>query len=94
MTVFFGCTKEDTNNDTWKNQLTFGTGLNSTNFFQLTGEGTLFAPGNVYFRLESKTTYDGYSVKFVVLRNGSTYSTEIFSNKEIVVHYIIKQTVK
>ena len=80
MAMILGCTKDDHSDDTWKNTLTFGTGLNPSNFFQLAGEGTIFSPGNVYFRLESKTDYEGYSVKFVVLRNGITHSTEIFSN--------------
>lgn len=75
-----GCSK-DADKDEWTNKLTFGSGQNPSNLFELTGEGTTFStvPGTVVFKLESKTAYDGYSVKFVVKKDGASYNTYTFS---------------
>jgi len=77
--TFNACTKEEKKDD-WTNKLTFGSGQNTSNYFELTGEGTTFStvPGTVVFKLESKTAYDGYSIKFVVLKDGTTHGTYSF----------------
>jgi hypothetical protein len=78
--VTFSCKKKETSDFT--NKLTFGTSINY-NDFTLGGEGSTFLipPGNVAYRLESAEDFNGNGVKFVILKSGSTYSTEIFTNK-------------
>jgi hypothetical protein len=73
------CKKSTTDNFTDK--LTFGTSVNY-NDFTLVGEGSTFSttPGNVAFRLESSEDFNGNSVRFVIKKDGATYSTETFTN--------------
>jgi hypothetical protein len=77
--ITFSCKKDKTGD--FINQLTFGTSINYTDF-TLNGEGTTFSisPGNVAYRLESEEDFNGNPVKFVILKSGSAYSTEIFSS--------------
>jgi hypothetical protein len=77
--TLFSCKKADTN--TFTDKLTFGTSIKYTDF-TLIGEGSTFSisPGNVAYRLESKEDFNGNPVKFVIKKDGQTYSTEIFSN--------------
>jgi hypothetical protein len=74
----FSCKKDD--KGTYKDQLTFGTSINYTNF-TLGGEGSTFSitPGTVAYRLESSEDFNGNAVKFVIKKDGITYSTEIYS---------------
>jgi hypothetical protein len=76
-----GCKKDDasTNADQFTDKLTVGLGLNSTNLFQLVGEGSTFTytPNlAIYWRLESKDDMAGSTVtiKIEKLTNG-TYAT-------------------
>lgn len=58
------CEKDDSPSDTFSNSLTLGTGLNPSNLFELTGEGTEFIAGSlIYFRLESKADMNGSPVR-------------------------------
>lgn len=77
--ISFSCKKTTT--DTFKDQLTFGTSVNYTDF-TLVGEGSTFSvtPGNVAFRLESSEDFNGNPVKFVIKKDGITYSTDIYTN--------------
>jgi hypothetical protein len=77
--IMFSCKKNDSG--TYTNKLTFGTAINYTNF-TVTGEGTSFSisPGNVAYRLESAEDFNGNPVKFVILKSGTAYSTEIYAN--------------
>ena len=79
LVLSFSCKKATTGD--FKDQLTFGTSINYTDF-TLGGEGSTFSttPGNVAYRLESSEDFNGNSVKFVIKKDGITYSTEIFSN--------------
>jgi hypothetical protein len=80
LAVLSSCKKDDSGSK-FTDGLSFGTSVNY-NDFTLNGEGTSFStvPGNVAFRIESEDAYDGYSVKFVILKDRMNYSTEIFSN--------------
>jgi hypothetical protein len=73
----FSCKKDSTG--TYKDQLTFGTSINYTDF-TLGGEGATFSvtPGNIAYRLESSEDFNGNAVKFVIKKDGITYSTEIY----------------
>jgi hypothetical protein len=77
--INFSC-KKDTPGK-FVNKLTFGTSVNYSDF-TLNGEGSSFSisPGNVAFRLESEEDYNGNPIKFVILKDGMAYSTEIYSN--------------
>ena len=71
-----GCDKDDSS-DTFTNQITLGTGLNSGNFFELTGEGTVFPAGALlYFRLESKEDMNGSDVRLRI-ENLSTSQSQV-----------------
>ena len=76
--IAFSCKKDEKSE--FSNKLTFGTSINY-NDFTLGGEGSTFSttPGNVAFRLESEEDYNNNPLKFVIKKNGVTYSTEIFS---------------
>jgi hypothetical protein len=76
--IGFSCKKSTS--DIFTDKLTFGTSANYTNF-TLNGEGSTFSvsPGNVTYRLESSEDFNGNGVKFVVKKDGITYSTEIFT---------------
>lgn len=62
--------------DTFSDQISLGTGVNPTNYFELTGEGTEFQSINqssiIYFRVESKEDLAGNDVllEFRTLNNG------------------------
>ena len=77
--ITFSCKKKETSE--FVNGLTFGLSLNY-NDFTLVGEGTSFSvtPGNIVYRLESEEDFNGNPVKFVILKSGVNYSTEIFTN--------------
>ena len=77
--VLFSCKKKETSPFTDK--LTFGTSINYTDF-SLGGEGSAFSitPGNVAIRLESSEDFNGNPVKFVINKDGITYSTDIYIN--------------
>jgi hypothetical protein len=77
--ILFSCKKKESSEFT--NKLTFGISINYTDF-SLNGEATSFSisPGNVAYRLESEEDFNGNPVKFVILKNGSTYSTEVYSS--------------
>jgi len=83
--------KEDDNS--FSDGITFGTSVNYSDF-TLNGEGTSFsvAPGNVAIRLESEEDYDGNPVKFIILKNGSAYSTDVFSNNPVPTGHIFITT--
>ncbi len=66
-----GCEKDDSPSDTFSNSLTLGTGLNPSNLFELTGEGTSFPAGSlIYFRLESKEDMAGSPVRINIKSAG------------------------
>jgi hypothetical protein len=77
--VISSCTKKSS--DTFVDKLTFGTSYSYTDF-TLTGEGSTFSatPGNVAFRLESSEDFNNNPVKFVIKKDGVTYSTDIYTN--------------
>lgn len=62
--------------DEFSDQITLGTGVNSTNYFELTGEGSEFQSINqssiIYFRVESKEDLAGNDIllEFRTLNNG------------------------
>jgi hypothetical protein len=93
-TLFFilfavaSCKKETTNTG-FTDGLTFGTSVNYTNF-TLIGEGNSFGavPGNVTFRLESEEDFNGNPVKFVVLKSGVIYSTNVFVSNPVPTGHI------
>lgn len=67
-----GCEKDDSPSDTFSNSLTLGTGLNPSNLFELTGEGTVFPAGSlIYFRLESKEDMAGFPVRINIKAAGT-----------------------
>jgi hypothetical protein len=57
---------EKTDDSGFKNKLTLGTGINPSNYFELTDVGTTFtrigASAVIYFRLESKDDMEGATV--------------------------------
>ena len=67
--------------DTFTDGLTFGTSYNYSDF-TLVGAGSSFSttPGNVAFRLESSEDFAGNPVKFVIKKDGITYSTDIYTS--------------
>lgn len=72
MLLGIGCEKDDTPSDTFSNSLTLGTGLNPSNLFELTGEGTSFPAGSlIYFRLESKDDMAGSPVRINIKSAGT-----------------------
>ena len=77
--IVFSCKKKETS--PYSDKLTFGTSVNYADF-TLNGEGTSFSvtPGNVVFRLESIEDFNNNPVKFVIKKDGFTYSTEIYSS--------------
>jgi hypothetical protein len=73
--VAMACEKDDSPSDTFSNSLTLGTGLNPSNLFELTGEGTSFPAGSlVYFRLESKDDMAGSPVRLNFKSGGTDIS--------------------
>lgn len=75
-----GCKKDDasTNSDQYSDKLTLGSGINSSNLFQLTGETTTFTGTNlnIFWRLESKDDMAGSSVTIKIEKQVSgTYTT-------------------
>jgi len=73
------CSKksDSTSSPEFTNKLTLGTGLNPSNLFQLTGEGTSFTTSNtIYFRLESADDMAGSAVR---LKIDQQDGTSIFS---------------
>ena len=73
--------EEDKNNNEFKNELTFGSGTNSTNAFILTGVGTSFTTvQTIYFRLESAVDYNSNTIKLVVKKDGFDYATNNISS--------------
>ena len=76
--IISSCTKKSS--DTFVDKLTFGTSYNYADF-TLNGEGSTFSAtsGNVAFRLESSEEFSSNPVKFVIKKDGITYSTDIHS---------------
>lgn len=67
------CQKKDAS-DEFSNSLKLGTGLNPSNLFQLTGEGTSFTKLTpVYFRLESKDDMAGSMVRLHIVGSSVAY---------------------
>jgi hypothetical protein len=79
--ILVACSKksEDTTSE-FSNSLKFGTGLNPSNLFLLTGEGTVFPKlTSIYFRLESQDDMAGSAVKIQVNKSdGSIYNSYTF----------------
>ena len=72
-----GCDQDDSS-DTFTDQISLGSGLNSSNLFELTGEGTVFPAGSlIYFRLESKVDMNGSMVR-IRIQNLGTAVTQDF----------------
>jgi hypothetical protein len=92
-----GCKKEDssTSADSFTDNLTLGTGLNSSNLFQLVGEGTTFKGVNVniYWRLESKDDMAGSAVNIKIekLVSGvySTFQTSSYPSTQSYGHIML-----
>lgn len=63
MLLISGCGKVET--ETWKNQLTLGTGMNASDF-TLVNESTAFTANTIYFRLESADDMNGSPVRIVI----------------------------
>jgi len=89
--IMGSCKKTESSEFT--NKLTFGTSINY-NDFTLNGEATSFSisPGNVSYRLESEEDYNSKPVKFVILKNGTAYSTEIFASNPTPTGHIFMTT--
>jgi len=85
--MIISCSKKDSS--TFVDELTFGTGYSYTDF-TLTGKGSTFSatPGNVAFRLESSEDFGSNPVKFVIKKDGITYSTDIHSSNPVPTGHI------
>jgi hypothetical protein len=88
------CTKksDDTTTSQYSNKLTFGTGLNQSNPFELTGTGTNFpVSGLVYFRLESSDDMGGSKVRIRITKpDGTEFETPPdFDNPQSYGHIFI-----
>jgi hypothetical protein len=72
--VIISCSKKsDTATSEFSNKLSFGTGMSSTNSFELTGTGTSFATsGFIYFRLESMDDMAGSKVRIKITKQDGT----------------------
>jgi len=69
------CSKksDSTSSPEFTNKLTLGTGLNPSNLFQLTGEGTSFSTSaTIYFRLESADDMAGSAVRLKIDQQDGT----------------------
>jgi hypothetical protein len=88
----FACEEKENKSD-FTNKLTFGTSINYSDF-TLGGESASFSvtPGNVSFRLESEEDFNGNPIKFVILKNGSAYSTDIHSTNPTPTGHIFMTT--
>lgn len=69
--ITIGC-KED-ESETWKNQLTLGTGINTSDF-TLINETTAFTNDLIFFRLESADDMNGSPVRIVITNMANNQS--------------------
>jgi hypothetical protein len=65
---------DSSSSDEFSNSLKLGTGMNASNF-TLTGEGTVFQAGTIYFRLECKDDMAGSAVRIAVTQLGTSVVT-------------------
>jgi hypothetical protein len=73
MMLAVACTKKD--EASFTNSLTFGTGVNASNF-TLTGTSNSFQSGTtIYFRLESESDMAGSTVKISFINNSTGVET-------------------
>jgi hypothetical protein len=76
----------------YKNSLTFGTGLGGTGF-DLIGESNTFSvsalgsQGQIYFKLESAADMGGRAVRLYI--NDGTYAQKDYSNPQSYGHYLL-----
>ncbi|MCX6242197.1 MAG: hypothetical protein NTX43_10365 [Bacteroidetes bacterium] len=92
LVFLLGCSKSSTDSTSeFSNSLTFGTGLNPSNLFQLTGVGTVFQHGStIYFRLESQDDMGGSTVKIQINKSdGSAYNSFTFTNPQSYGHILL-----
>ena len=87
------CTKKESSDSTseFTNKIELGTGIDPSNYFNLTGIGTTFSStANIYFRLESKDDMGGSAVKIQVMRsNGILYNAWDYPNPQSYGHILI-----
>ncbi len=83
-----GCTNDDQSKNEFQNELTLGTNLNAANLFELTGTGTTFSPGTLFFRLESADDMAG-SLVSIRITSESTDTTMTFSNPQSYGHIFL-----
>ena len=87
------CSKKSSDSTTseFSNSLTFGTGLNQANLFQLTGTGTTFPKSTpIYFRLESQDDNAGSPVRIIISKgDGTLYTLFDFTNPQSYGHIFL-----
>ena len=90
--LLVACSKKSSDStDEYSNSLNFGTGLNPTNLFELTGVGTVFAKSTtIYFRLESQDDMGGSAVKIQINKgDGSLYNSFTYTNPQSYGHILL-----
>jgi hypothetical protein len=91
--LIISCSKKsDTATSEFSNNLTLGTGLSSTNSFELAGTGTSFATSDIiYFRLESVDDMAGSKVRIKITKQDGTEfeSPADFDNPQTYGHIFI-----
>ena len=87
------CSKKSDSNSSpeFTNKLTLGTGLNPSNLFQLTGEGTSFmASTSIYFRLESADDMAGSAVRLKIdQQDGTPISSQDYPSLQSYGHIFL-----
>jgi len=87
------CSKksDSTSSSGFSNKLTLGTGLNSSNLFELTGVGTSFtASTTIYFRLESAEDMGGSAVRLKINeQDGTPIFTQDYPNPQSYGHILL-----
>jgi hypothetical protein len=90
--LFTGCKKSsDSSDPAYSNKIAFGTGLNPSNLFELTGVGTSFGAASlIYFRLESADDMAGSTVRLVITKgDGSAYESIDYPNPQSYGHIMV-----
>jgi hypothetical protein len=90
--VVISCSKKsDSTSSEFSNKLTLGTGLNSSNLFELTGTGTSFVVNTyIYFRLESVDDMGGSKVRIKIdKQDGTAYNSIDYPNPQSYGHIFL-----
>jgi hypothetical protein len=89
--ILSGCSKKSTTDNPYSNSLQLGTGISSTNSFNLTGIGTSFyASSLIYFRLESADDQGGSSIKLQINKqDGTSYNSFTYPSVQSYGHIFL-----